>query len=304
MDQVEKKSGIAMTMGVIPANNGFFHKWKMSGMLPSATIRAIGGSVTGSTTNNTIGRQDLKEFTMFQPEDWATVKNLGGGDDQAAAERYFASTYPQFLEGMLQSIVKQIIYGNNATFGDTSGFLGLHQYAKNNIQTTPLGGETGSRTTIFVVRWNEKWCSMLINPNVISGGAEIMRMTRPAFNPSTTNTTTGAKQPTWESWLTSEMGFMVASTVSVHAITQIDSTHIPTSAQLMAAMRGVHSDRDLANTKIYCNERGRDYIFGLNDANLISTSMDKTYNNRITTFNGVEIVTDENIRDDETTALD
>jgi len=304
MDQLEKTSGIAMTAGIIPASNGVFHKWKLSGALPSATIRLVGASVTGSATNNTLGRQDLQEFTMFHPEDWKVVGELGGGKDQSAADRYFKETYPQYLEGMLQDISKQMIYGTNSTFGDVDGFNGFHDYARTNSKVTQLGGVTGSRTSIFVVRWNPKFCSVLLNPNVISNLAEIMTSTRPAFNPSTTSVTTGAKQPTWETWHTTDMGLMVASTVSVWAITQADDSNPPTSAEMMAALRGVHSGRDLANTKIYCNERGRDMIFGLNDANLISTDSTDSYDNRIMTFNGVEIVVDENISDVETTVLD
>jgi hypothetical protein len=304
LDQLEKKSGIAMTAGFIPASNGTFHKWKMSGSLPSATIRLVGGSVTGTSTNNTLGRQDLQEFTMFHPEDWKTIGELGGGRDQEAAERFFLDNYPQDLEGMLQTISKQIIYGTNSTFGNTSGFNGLHDYAKSNSKRTQLGGATGSRTSIFVVRWNPKFCSILLNPNVIAGISEVMTSTRPAFNPSTTNVTTGAKQPTWETWHTSDMGLMVASNVSVWAITQADDSNYPTAAEMMAALRGVHSERDLANTKIYCNERGRDMIYTLNDTNLISTDSTDKYDNRIMTFNGVEIVVDENISDVETDALD
>jgi len=306
MDQIEKKSGIAMTMGVIPANMDTYHKWKMSGAVATPTLRALGGSVTPSSINDTLQRTDLHEFTLFQQEDWKTVKTLGGGKDQAAAQRFFLSLYPQMLESMLQRIAKQVVYGTNTTFGDTSGlgFKGLHEYAKANSAVTGLSGSPGSRTSIFVVRWNPKFCSGVFNPAVISGVNEIMTSTVPVFNPNTTSVTTNAKIPSWESWHTTDLGLMVASNVSVWAITQVDSSHIPTSAQLMTALRGVHSDRDLANTKIYCNERGRDYIYGLNDANLMSTSMDTTYNNRITTFNGVEIVTDENISDVETTALD
>ena len=306
MDQIEKKSGIAMTMGIIPANMELYHKWKMSGDLVTPTVRAVGGSVTPTSINNTLQRTDLHEFTIFEQEDWSTIEEIGKGDDVAAAMRYFATTFPGQLESMLQKIAKQMIYGTNPTFGDTSGlgFKGFHEIAKANGAVTGLSGSTGSRTSIFVVRWNPKFCSAVFNPAVISGLAEIMSSTVPAFNPNTTSVTTNAKIPSWESWHTTDLGLMIASNVSVWAITQVDSSHIPTSAQLMTALRGVHSDRDLANTKIYCNERGRDYIYGLNDANLISTAMDTVYNNRITTFNGVEIVTDENISDVETTALD
>jgi len=308
MDQIEKKSGIAMTMGVIPANQVTFHNWKMSGAVATPTVRAVGGSVTPSSINDVLERTDLHEFTLFQQEDWKTVKTLGGGKDQAAAQRFFMSLYPQMLESMLQRIAKQIIYGTNTTFGDEDGlgFKGLHDMVRDNatLQRKQMGGATGSNTSIFIVRWNPRFCSAVFSPAVISNLAEIMASTVPVFNPNTTNVTTNAKIPSWESWHTTDMGLMLASAVAVYGITQVDASNIPTSADLMTGLRGVHSDRDLANTKIYCSARGRDYIYGLNDANLISTAMDTTYNNRITTFNGVEIVTDENISDVETDVLD
>jgi len=304
MDMVEKKTGIAMTMGIIPSSNGTYHKYKISGSLATPTIRQVGGSVTPSSINNTLGRQDLQQFTILQAEDAKTVAEIGGGMDQNAANSYFKGTYPQMLESMLQALSKQIIYGTNSTFGDEDGFKGFHDHAKANSKRTQMSGTPGGNTSIFVVRWNPNFCSALVDPNIIKGAKNLMYSTQPIRESQDTNVSTYAQIPSWKSWHLTDLGLMVASTVSVWAITQVDASHIPTSAQLMAAMRGVHSDRDIVNTKIYCNERGRDFIFGLNDANLQSTSETDKYDNRIMTFNGVEIVVDENISDVETAVLD
>jgi hypothetical protein len=109
MDQIEKKSGIAMTMGIIPANMELYHKWKMSGDLVTPTVRAVGGSVIPTSINNTLQRTGLHEFTIFEQEDWSTIEELGKGDDVAAAMRYFATTFPGQLESMLQKIAKQMV---------------------------------------------------------------------------------------------------------------------------------------------------------------------------------------------------
>lgn len=304
MDDVEKKSGILLSMPLIPANHTKYHLYMKSGTLPSGTIRPIGGSVTPSAVNNTLGQADLFNFTILQQDDEDLVYSLGGGRSDAAVRQYFNDRYAQYLEGMIQTISKQLIYGDNSTFGNDQGWKGLHQYAKAASLVTQLSGTTASRTSIFFVRWNPGFCTGVVNPAVMDGSVPFMTSSMPARMYKVTNTTTSAQQPVWSVEHVSQMGLMVSSTVSVSAITQIDSTHIPTTAQVITALRQIHSLRDLSNTYVYCNEVGYGYLNTLKEAKFYTGTADKDYNTMLEFFDRAKIEVDENILSTETTALD
>lgn len=297
-DELEKSHGILLSMPIIAANRGKQHIVKKATAVPSAAIRTIGGSVMPTTTNNQLLTQDLHEFTTLQREDWNIVKSLSGAQIQA----YFSETYPEYLEGMMQKITKQIIYGTNSTFGDDTGFKGLHEYAKAASKVVQKDGTSGSRTSIFAVRWNPKFTAGLVNANFMSGGQEFMMSETPRRVDVITNVTTGATLPTYSSLHSAEMGLLCNSNVSVAAITQIDSSNLPTVANLQTILRYVHSSR--GNTFIYCNEQGYDYIGLLKDSNLQAFSETKDYNTLVDTFNNCPIIVDENILSTETTVLD
>jgi len=304
MDDVEKKSGILITMPLIAANHNKYHLYMKSGTLPSGTIRLIGGSVTPSAVNNTLGQADLFNFAILQQDDEDLVYNLGGGRSEAAVIAYFNARYAQYLEGMIQTISTQLIYGTNSTFGNDQGWAGLHQYAKASSLVTQLAGTTGSRTSIFFVRWNPNFCAGVVNSAVMDGSVPFMTSTTPERIKKVTNTTTGAQQPVWSVDHNSQMGLMVSSDVCVSAITQLDSTHIMTSTQVITALRQIHSLRDLENTYVYCNEVGYGYLNSLKEAKFQTTPENKDYNTMLEFFDRAKIVVDENILSTETTVLD
>ena len=304
MDSLTKRSGILMTMPIIEANHKFFHNYIKSGSLPSGTIRPINGSIIPSYINNTAGKCDLMDFSILQQDDESLVYHLGGGRSAQAVIQYFEERYPQYLEGMLQTISKQTIYGTNSTFGNDQGWAGLHQYAKAASLVRQVGGTPGARSTIFVVRWNPAYSAGLLDPAVMDGTSEFMVSNNPTRMMKITNVTTGAQQPVWSSDHHSNMGLMIADTGIVSAISQIDSTHKPTVAYMTEALQRVHSIRDTANTFIYCCERDYGYLMDLKDAKIQTTAETKDYNLLMDFFNNSRIEVDENLLITETAVLD
>lgn len=303
IDHLTKTAGIAETASIIPANKVTYHLYEKILSLPSGTIRNVGGSVTPSQVRSEIGQADLQEFAILQEPDASMVHALGGGDSPEAIMNYFMMKYPAVLEGMLQTISTQMIYGDNSTFGNDQGWKGLHQYAKASSNVVQKSGTTGSRTSIFAVRWNPDFCSALLNPTAMETG-RFMKSTQPIYSLPVTNVTTGTRKPTYDVMNTSDIGLMVATDECVGAITQIDSSHKPTVANVAALLRSVHARRDFNNTYIYCNEEGADYLDELLNADLQMRTNEKDYNFVMESFNNIKRVIDENILSTETTVLD
>lgn len=303
IDHLTKSSGIAETATIIPANKITYHLYEKVLSLPSGTIRNVGGSVTPSQIRSEIGQADLQEFALLQEPDAKMVHDLGGGRSPEAVMNYFMMKYPAVLEGMLQTIAKQMIYGDNSTFGDDQGWKGFHQYAKSSSNVVQNGGSSGSRTSIFAVRWNPDFCAAIIDPAVMDTG-RLVTSTTPVYTLPVTNVTTGTRKPTYDVMNTSDMGLMVATDECVGAITQIDSSNKPSVANVAALLRSVHARRDFNNTYIYCNEEGADYLDELVNGKLQMSTTDKDYNFVMESFNNIKRVIDENILSTETDVLD
>jgi hypothetical protein len=303
IDHLTKSSGIAETAEIIKANKITYHLYEKILSLPSGTIRNIGGSVTPSQIRSEIGQADLQEFAILQEPDAKLVHDLGGGKSPEAVMNYFMMKYPAVLEGMLQTISTQMIYGDDSTFGNDQGYKGFHQYAKASSNLVQLSGTTGSRTSIFAVRWNPDFCAALVDPAVMETG-RFMTSTSPVYTLPVTNVTTGTRKPTYDVMNTSDMGLMVATNECVGAITQIDSTHKPSVTNVAALLRSVHARRDYNNTYIYCNEEGADYLDELLNGDLQMRTNEKDYNFVMESFNNIKRVIDENILSTETTVLD
>jgi len=303
IDHLTKSSGIAETAEIIKANKITCHLYEKVLSLPSGTIRNVGGSVTPSQIRSEIGQADLQEFDILQDPDAKIVHDLGGGKSSEAVMNYFMMKYPAVLEGMFQTIATQMIYGDNPTFGNDQGWKGFHQYAKASSNVIPKSGTTGSTTSIFAVRWNPDFCAALVDPAVMDTGG-FMISTSPVHTLKVTNVITGTRQPVYEVLNTSDIGLMVATNECVGAITQIDSSHKPTVADVAALLRSVHARRDFANTYIYCNEEGADYLDELLNADLQMRTNEKDYNFVMESFNNIKRVIDENILSTETTVLD
>ena len=304
IDHLTKSAGVALTAQIIESNRGAFHLFEKVLGLPDGTIRTIGGSITPSSIQSMIGQADLMEFGIIQDPDASMVEKIGGGNTPAQLMAYFLDKYPSILEGMLQTVSKQMIYGTDSTFGNDQGFTGLRQYAKSSSNIVKASGASGTSTSILVVRWNPEFCSAVLNPAVITKNKAFMRSTIPKHSLKVTNTSTGARQPVYEVLNQANLGLMVATDECVAAITQLDSTHKPTIAYLAEALRKVHARRDLANTYIYCSEQGADWMDELTAAKLELSTSDSDYKFVMQSFNTVKREIDENISDVETDVLD
>lgn len=297
-----KSSGILQTALVRPASHGNKHKYKLWNTLPSAAFRALGGGIVPSEISKDRASIDLWDLSALAEEDAAEIMAHPGGK-----AGWFAANMPAFIESMGQVAAKQLIYGTDPTFGNTNGFLGLHQYAKaNGTVVAKKSGTTASRTSIFAVRWDEtNGASVRINP---AGPNQLITVeditpTSPAL--VTTDTSTNAQLPVFAWWLHAYMTLVVPSAKSVAAITQVqptDSTKYPTSNDMNALIDAVEASS--GQTYIYCNRAGHRAIQNLKDGKINLFSETVNYNTYVSMWRGVPIIIDDNIGSVETTVLD
>lgn len=294
-----KTSGILQTALVRPSNYGNKHKYKIWNSLPSSAFRALGAGIVPSIISKDRAAIDLWDLSSLMEEDAAEILAHPGGK-----QGWFNANIPAFLEGIGQTAAKQIIYGTDPTFGNTNGFLGFHQYAKNNSKVVAQKGETtAGRTTIFAVRWDEtNGASIRINPQDSGNLINVTDITPTDPQLVVTNTTTNAQLPVFAWWLHAFMTLVVPSAVSVAAITQVGPGQEPSSTDLNALLDAVESPS--GQTYIYCNNQGYNAIETLKYDKLSLFSETTNYNSFLSSWRGVPIIKDNNIVSTETTDLD
>jgi len=303
IDQLSKESGLLQTAEAIPANHNIFHKFKRLDALPSFSISAIGTGQADTTVNSNLYQTDLKILRATQSEQTDVVDSYPGGRSQ-----FFMDDLSAYQEGFGQDASKNLIYGTDSNLGDTAGIKGLHQYAKIYSNVTQAGGASGSRTSIFAVKYRpgKNGCGLLFNPQII-GSAGIMNIiAMNNGNPvlETTSTTTRAKVPVYQAMYEAYIGFLSTSSFDVAAITQIqDATSKKPTAPYMNAMLD-QVKANASNTVIYMNRTSHRLLGELKDGKLQVMPAGGDYSNLVATWNGIPIVIDDNITDTETTTLD
>jgi len=303
IDQLTKESGILMDSPAIPANKNISHTYKRIDALPSFSITTIGTGQADVTVNDNILQTDLKVLKAIQSEPIEIADSYPGGP-----EAMFRDDMPAFNEGYGQGASTQLIYGDNATFGDAAGIKGLHYWAKAYSNVTQMGGASGSRTSIFAVKFRpgRNGCGILFNPQVAaaSGLMDVLVMNGGQPTLEVTNTTTGAKKPVYQVLYQSYLGLLSTSSFDIAAITQIqDATgKKPTSAGMDTMLARVKANP--ANTIIFMNRTSKRLVGELKNSKLQIAPSEVDFSNRVGSWDGVPIVIDDNILDTETTALD
>lgn len=298
MENLVKKSGILATAPVIPSSHGTFHKYKILDELPTGSIRTIGGGVTAQVTKKTPIQLDLKEIYAVLEDDATIVEETG-------VEAYFREEMDPFTEGMGQTVAKLLIYGNDPTFGAADGPQGLHQLAKASGNVIQQGGATGSRTTIFVVKYRpgRNGCGVVVNSKVIETG-EIVKASLVNKGDKIVENVSGVQYPKYKMDFQSYFAFLSGSNFDVAAYTQLEDadTDRPTAGNMDASIDSVKGTA--ADTFIYCSRTGKRLLGQLKNSKLQLGNMDNDYKTRLDFWDGIPVVVDDNIRNDETTVLD
>ena len=300
MSHLTKTSGILATGAAKAANDGIKHIYQKLMALPTLTATTLTGSTTPVTINNEVDSVNLALVQSHMSEAAAVLDNYPGG-----ASAFFGEAKAAFEESFMQDSAKAVIYGNDSTFGNTSFAKGFHQIAKANSKVIQMGGATGSRTSIFAVKWNPAACSLLFNGADVGAGQVIQATALNGGQPVlvTNNTTTGSARYDYQLYLKGYLGFYSATQYDVAAMTQIqdDTDDRPTAAGLDRLLDMVKADN---NTFLYMSRQGKRLVEMLDDSKLHLGTADNDYNTRLDYWQGIPIAIDDNISDVETTVLD
>ena len=300
MEHLENSSGFLRTAQAIAANGNWYHKYKKVSALPSFSFVNIGGSQTDTTVDDELVQVDLKTLGTIQSEPKGVCENWPTG-----VRGYFQEHRPVYAEAFGQKVSASVFYGTNSTFGDVSGFFGLHEMAKAYGNLIQKGGTSGSRVSIIAVKFNPVSCGLLFNPKTVSAGAflkvEVLNDGKPIAE--VTNTTTGAKKLVYQAAYQGDLAFLSSSNYDVAAITQIDASNLPTAPNMDQLIDMVRGEAD-GRTILFCNRVARRYIRTLKTTALEMGPMDKDYDIQVDRWNGVPIVLDDNLSTAETTAID
>lgn len=256
--------------------------------------------MTDVTVDHDLFQTDLKNLRTIQSEPDDVCENWPTG-----VRGYFTENVAVFAEAFGQAVSKSAFYGLNSTFGDVSGSKGIHDLAKEYGNRIQRGGTTGSRVSIIAVKFNVIGCGLLFNPVKASAGSllEIKMLNQSEAATEVTNTTTGAKKVVYQCSYKGQLAFLSTGSYDVAAMTQIDSSHLPTAPFMDDLINYVRGDSN-GSTILYCNRTAREFIRTLKTTALEMGPMDKDYDIQVDKWNGVPIVLDDNLSTAETTAID
>jgi hypothetical protein len=303
LNHLVKKSGFLQVAEAIPASHGASHKYKRVEALPTFSIINPGGSVGDTTVNSDILTVDMKIVRAQQSEPSDLVDDWPSG--QGA---YFNSQQPSYLESFGQKASGMVYYGTDATHGDVSANIGLHQIAKAYGNRTDAGGDSGSTTSIFAVKFRsgQNGCGLLYDP-AITSGAEIMKselLNGGSKVLEVTNTTGNLKKSVYQVQHSGKLAFLSSSAYDVSVIHSIqDATNDrPTASEMDNLLDQVRWDGE--DTFIFMNRLGRRMLSVLNDSKLQTNPGSTDYYSWLSTWAGCPIIIDDNILSTETSSLD
>lgn len=291
-----KRSGLLQSAVVAKASHGIKHKFRNFNTLSTAVFREIGSGIVPQKVDVNWNQIDLKEIAFDLYDDYQAIDQYPGGKDQ-----WVRDNTPAVLAAISNAVAKAVYYGYDPTFGMSKAFKGFHQYAKDLSNVVlQAGGTTGSRNTIFAVRWDElDGCSLRVNNSELISMKDITP-TQPTV--MVTNTTTNEQLNIYKWLVSSYFTLVVPSKKSVAAITQIDSSHIPTASNMDALIDAVAAPS--GNVVLYMNGTAKALINSLKGGKLNLMNSDTTYNQNLLAWGNTPIIVDDNLSSAETTVLD
>src|SRR6056297_1787787 len=294
IEDLVKASGLLATMPFRPATHNSYHRYTLASNLPSGGFRALNGSLVPNNPTQEIQQEDLHELAQLETKDPTYIKDLG-----LSVEEAFAMDTPQTIEGMSQTLAKQFFYGTTGS-GSADGFVGLRELAISNSNNASMGGDEGSSSTLFVVRWQPNVMEGLFNTEFLTSGQLITSelLHDGATYAETTNTSTGAQKLVKGALYQSYLGLLKAGAYNVAVVTNIQDSDDdgPTAAAIDKAIEQVKGYSNSGNTFIYCNSRVYRLTKELKDSKLTAMAGDSLYNRPLDTWDGIiPIIIDDNI---------
>ncbi len=286
-----RESPLLQSAVVRPSTHGGEHRYREIEKLPAATFRDVGQGIVPQRIDNNMIKIDLKELSYALYDDYRVIREWRDGKEGWLKDNYHAA-----YEGMVQSASKALIYGNLAE-GKPGSFKGLVQYAQDtgNI-VAEKGADSGERTSIIAVRWNElNGASLRINKSPL---IDIEDQTPGAPMPKVVDPTTGAEMMVYQWMFGMFWALAIPSKSSVAAITQIDSSKNVSVADMNALVNRIR--KGSGERYIYTSETGYERIAALKNAKLSMFMENTEYSDIVATWRGVPIIIDDNIVETET----
>lgn len=292
-----KKSGILKTMWWQKANSGLKHFYQKATALPSGEFRGINGGVTPENVESESGVTDLMCLEAMHQVDRDLIDKYPDG-----LPRYIADKSPGYLFGLGQTFSRQMIYGTAANSG---GFVGLQQVAKQygQVMTTAESGSGNDYASIMAVRWALDECSGLYDEEALvnQGLVRIVKANQGEWFYKSNN---GREYPIYQFSYHGYFGVQVLSSNNVAVLTGIKDAngYRPTADKIDLLLDAVLAETD-GSTFLYMNRRARRLLSTLKQDKMQTGVYDTEFGLLLDTWNGVPIVVEDNLAQNEAFTL-
>lgn len=293
---MHKKNGIIRVLTWEEANQLTSHVYSKEVALPTGTWRSVNEGVTPEKPQFDQGTEPLSRIEGHSDVDEYII------DDIVPDPKQYRYQYDlRHMEGYLQSIVSELLYGNPGTNPNKPKGLQprFNALALDNVHG---GGcsDAGATTSIYIVQFGPGKVNALYGRG---RGAEIIRKEDMGKQFVVTNTSTGAGLYKYRTKWSSVMGLVVYDDRSVQRICNlgVDGADELDIEMFIWAMDCLADPEDIGGTAVICNRLGKNMIEKAfrNRPNMIFTTPDE-YGKPMQTVNGARIVLTEGVKNTET----
>lgn len=288
-ETIMRASGLLASMNFDMANAGDKDIYSQFNSLPTATISIPGSGLAGQSVTGENRELSLAYATILQEEGKAIVD--GASIAGLTVEAYFRMKAPLFYEALAQKFSTLAFYGSLVDV--KCPFKGLKQIANENSQYISASGSTGGVTSIFAVRWVPNKSTGLYNPVMMNNGELVKSDWMNGGNSYIQTEADALRYEYYGMKHTLNLGLKITSKDLVAVYKDIDASHLPTSDNMDFLLDIVKADP--TNTILYMNRTAKRYLQKLKNSKLEVSNSDSGINNKVSFWNEIPIVIDDNI---------
>ena len=277
VDTLTEEAPILQLIPFEEASHGLWNVYEDVSGVSGPSFVDMNAALPSVTVDSDLKKIDLNILggEMEVPEDTATM--FGG------KTKYFTKKMDVILREAGKTAEQKILYDN------------FRQYAIDNSNTIDAGAATNDCYSIVAVRFVKGVTTGLYSPHGFKQGAmmDVQPINNGGLYKSTQAATSGVL--VYGIRMKAFFGLQIADSKTVGAIVNINSSNVPTEAEineLIATVRGRPE-----NTKLFMHDKCKNLLYSHKNDQMHMTPLEKDFNTLIDKWNGIPIHTSYNFYD-------
>lgn len=278
------KDGAGATFQRMPFKpiSGWTEKFTQKTGRPTVAWRNLGEGVTPSK-----GERKAMQEGVFLLSGVSEIDKVKADSDPRGVKAASMEEDEDFLEAMGHQLSYQLFYGNAA-----KTFSGLRKRLTSTHDTYVSAGAATETMSIYAIKFGPRRFSGIYNP--LSGG-KIIQSTD--YGAQIVTDSNDDKNEVYQTFFNAAIGIAQYHPKSIGRIALIDSSNKPSVSDFHSLFNKMGMRPDI----LVCNDIVAGYINELKQSSMRMTPSDTSYNIQVSDYNGIPIIVDTELLEDEST---